>query len=276
MNHNDRLREPKRSEPILFAPFPLVVLIGFMLGLHAYRVIITGLFEDADLRLLDLTAFVPARFAIWLGLTDVQAVLADVAGSSAATRGLRLALFQAFVVEGETKPWTIVSYSLLHAGWEHVIFNALWMLAFGSPVMHRFGVMRFLLFFAVTAAAAAAFHALFNAADVAVLVGASGAVSGLTAAALRFAIGSTGFGGQNTGWLAPAAPLLQALQNRNVMMFIIVWFGINLLTGLGVPMGAGADVRIAWEAHVGGFLAGLLLFSAFDPIRLQNHGLRQT
>ncbi len=270
MTDHDSLGKTQRSEPILFAPLSLIVLIGFMLGLHAYRVLVPGLFEDADVRFLDLTAFVPARFSIWIGLTSVSDVVAGIAASPPATKGLRVALFQAFVADGAANPWTLISYALLHASWEHVIFNSLWMLAFGSPVMHRFGVVRFLLFFAVTAAAAAAFHALFNRADVAVLVGASGAVSGLTAAALRFAVGVNGFGGERSGWLAPAAPLVQALQNRNVMVFIIVWFGINLLAGLGVPVGTGTEVRIAWEAHVGGFLAGLLLFAAFDPIRVQH------
>ncbi|MGL4634847.1 MAG: rhomboid family intramembrane serine protease [Beijerinckiaceae bacterium] len=263
-------KEPPRSEPVLFAPMPLVVLIGFMLGLHTYRVFVPGLFEDTDIAFLNTTAFVPARFSLWAGLASVQDILTDIAASSPSMRGLRQALFQAFVADGSAKPWTMISYSLLHANWEHVIFNCLWMLAFGSPVMHRFGVTRFLLFFAVTAAAAAIFHAFFNQTDVAVLVGASGAVSGLTAAALRFAIGNNGFGGRQSNWMSPAEPLMKALQNKGVIVFILVWFGINLLAGIGIPVGTGTDVRIAWEAHVGGFLAGLLLFAAFDPVGSQN------
>ena len=64
----------------------------------------------------------------------------------------------------------------------------------------------------------------------------------------------------------PAAPLLVALRNPRVLTFLVVWFGLNLLFGLGsVPL-AGESQTVAWEAHVGGFLAGLLLFSAFDPV----------
>jgi membrane associated rhomboid family serine protease len=237
-----------------------------MLGLHAYRAFVLGLFEDADIRFLDWLAFVPARFSIAAGLVDIQAVQAEITAAVDTIQPLKRYLFSTFVADGETNHWTVVTYALLHASWEHVMVNCLWMLAFGAPVMQRFGILRFFAFFAVTAGLAAVFHAFFNPADVSVLVGASGAVSGLTAAALRFAIGPQGFGAGPDTWHRPAAPLSIALRDRRVLIFIAVWFGINLLAGLGIPLG-GSDARIAWEAHVGGFLAGLLLFSAFDPVR---------
>ncbi|MGL4242190.1 MAG: rhomboid family intramembrane serine protease, partial [Beijerinckiaceae bacterium] len=184
-------------------------------------------------------------------------------------RPLKRFLAQAFLRDGSGAPWTLVTYAFLHAGWEHVIFNSLWLLVFGSPVMRRFGILRFALFFAVTAAAAAVLHALVSPLDVSVLVGASGAVSGLTAAALRFAFAGAEFGmGFGPHVIRqPAPPLLVALSDRRVMIFVAVWFGLNLLAGLGIPVGGATDARIAWEAHVGGFLAGLLLFPLFDPIR---------
>ena len=64
----------------------------------------------------------------------------------------------------------------------------------------------------------------------------------------------------------PAAPLLVALRNPRVLIFLGVWFGLNLLFGLGSLTLTGEDEVVAWQAHVGGFLAGLLLLSAFDPI----------
>jgi membrane associated rhomboid family serine protease len=64
----------------------------------------------------------------------------------------------------------------------------------------------------------------------------------------------------------PAAPLLVTLRNPRVIAFLAVWFGFNLLFGLGsLPVIADGQ-SVAWQAHVGGFLAGLLLFSAFDPV----------
>ncbi len=256
---------PPQPEPALFAPTALLVLISFMIGLHAYRAFVLGLFEDGDIRLLDLTAFVPARLSVAIGWTDLASLQAEVAAATSG-RELRQYLFNAFVSDGDPNHWTLVTYAFLHAGWEHVIFNSLWMLAFGAPVMQRFGMIRFFGFFAATAAFAAFFHAVFNANDVAVLVGASGAVSGLTAAALRFAVGPNGFSVGPQTRLQPAMPLVLALQDRRVMIFIAIWFGINLLAGLGLPVGGG-DARIAWEAHVGGFLAGLLLFPLFDPVK---------
>jgi membrane associated rhomboid family serine protease len=262
----DQPLPPARSEPAVFAPTALLVLIGFMLGLHAYRAFVLGLFEDADIRFLDWLAFVPARFSIAVGLADLSTVQTQIAAAADTIRPLKQYLFSTFVADGETNHWTIVTYALLHASWEHVVFNCLWMLTFGAPVMQRLGVLRFFAFFAVTAGLAAIFHAVFNPSDVSVLVGASGAVSGLTAAALRFAVGPHGFGADPEALHLPAAPLSQALRDRRVLIFIAVWFGINLLAGLGIPLG-GTDARIAWEAHVGGFLAGLLLFSVFDPVR---------
>ncbi len=260
----DRPDPAPRPEPILLAPRPLIILLGLLLAIHAIRSFAFGLYEEEDIRLLDVTAFVPARFSLWIGLADPAAVLETLTEGSRQTQELRSLLHQLFVAPGGAAPWTLVTYAFLHGSWEHVIVNSLWMLAFGSPVMKRFGVARFFAFFAVTAAAAAAFHALLNPTDVAVLVGASGAVSGLTAAAVRFAIGPGLLSGR-ADWRRPAAPLTEALRDRQVLIFVVVWFGINLLAGLGAPFG-GEGMRIAWEAHVGGFVAGLLLFSLFDPL----------
>jgi membrane associated rhomboid family serine protease len=255
---------PARREPAILAPIPL--LIAFMIGVHAYRALVLGLFEDVDLGLLDTTAFVPARFALRLGLTDMDTILSAIMTGEATVRPVRLLLFRLFVEEGDLFSWTLVTYAFLHASWEHVIFNCLWLLAFGAPVIRRFGTARFVGFFAATAAAAALFHMAFNMLDVSVLVGASGAVSGLTAAAIRFAIGS--HGSVERQITLPAAPLTVALRDKRVLMFIGVWFAINLIGGLGVPFGGGGEsLRIAWEAHIGGFLAGLILFRLFDPVR---------
>jgi membrane associated rhomboid family serine protease len=259
------------QEPALLAPTALLVLIAFMIGVHTYRVYALGLFEVGDIRFLDVTAFVPARFSIWLGLLSSADVVHDLASASPDMVWLRRTLYQAFVAKGEAVPWTLITYAFLHGSWEHVIFNCLWLLAFGTPVIRRFGTMRFMLFFCVTAAISSAFHAIFNLADVSVLVGASGSVSALTAAALRFAMGQgfAGLGRSHENWTYPAKPLSLALRDSQVLIFIAVWFGINLLGGLGVPLGGGDGLKIAWEAHVGGFFAGLLLFSFFDPVKLQ-------
>jgi len=70
----------------------------------------------------------------------------------------------------------------------------------------------------------------------------------------------------------PAAPLTSSLQDPRVLAFLLVLFGVNLLFGLGSISMAGVEQAIAWQAHIGGFLAGLLAFAAFDPIPISTGG----
>ena len=60
--------------------------------------------------------------------------------------------------------------------------------------------------------------------------------------------------------------LFQALRNPRVLAFLAVWFGINIVFGIGAIAVGSAEQSVAWQAHIGGFLAGLLLFSLFDPV----------
>ena len=57
-----------------------------------------------------------------------------------------------------------------------------------------------------------------------------------------------------------------ALRDPRIMTFVAVWFGINILFGLGSMSLTGEAQSVAWQAHIGGFLAGLLLFRLFDPV----------
>jgi membrane associated rhomboid family serine protease len=64
----------------------------------------------------------------------------------------------------------------------------------------------------------------------------------------------------------PALSLLRALRNTRVLGFLAVWFGINIIFGVG-SIAIGTDgASVAWQAHIGGFFAGLFLFSLFDPV----------
>ena len=60
--------------------------------------------------------------------------------------------------------------------------------------------------------------------------------------------------------------MTRALRNGRVLGFLAVWFGVNIIFGVG-SIAIGADgASVAWQAHIGGFFAGLLLFSLFDPV----------
>jgi membrane associated rhomboid family serine protease len=81
-------------------------------------------------------------------------------------------------------------------------------------------------------------------------------------------------GGPLRGWgsaandnQVPAIPLTGLLRDTRVVAVIVVWFGVNLIFGLGSAAIIGTDQPVAWQAHVGGFLAGLLLFGLFDSAR---------
>ena len=169
------------------------------------------------------------------------------------------------------KIWTFVTYSLLHANLTHLGFNVLWLLPFGSALARRFGAVRFFLFMAVTAVAGALAHLVTHEHAVAPMIGASASVSGTMAAAIRFAFVRGSFlsfsrGDADEAAKVPALSLARALRNPRVLAFLLVWFGVNLIFGIG-SIAIGADgASVAWQAHIGGFFAGLVLFSLFDPV----------
>jgi len=234
-------------EPILNVPAVVVVVLVVLATVHAARAWLLP--DDIDRALVWTLAFVPARY-----------------DAGAFTDGILPGGWGAEL-------WTFFTYALLHADWTHFGFNAIWLLAFASPVARRFGALRFLLFFAVTIAAGALAYLLAHAGAMAPMIGASAGISGMMGAAARFVFepgGSLDMWHGDRGYAdrVPAAPLLVALRNPRVVTFVAVWFGLNLLFGLGsISLMVGENQSIAWEAHVGGFLAGLMLFSAFDPVQ---------
>lgn len=228
-------------EPIFNVPGVLVATLAALILIHAVRSLLS---QDADIEVLLLFAFIPARYD--------SNILANAAWPGGVGADI----------------WTFVTYSLLHADWMHLMFNSVWLLAFGTPLARRFGTVRFLAFFAVTAAAGALAHLATHFGQMVPMVGASGAISGAMSGAMRFAFqrgGPLTFGGSHS-YRVPALSLADSFRDPRVLAFLAVWFGLNLLFGLGSVSLTGNDQPVAWQAHVGGFLAGLLLFSWFDPV----------
>jgi membrane associated rhomboid family serine protease len=160
---------------------------------------------------------------------------------------------------------SIITYSLLHGSIPHLVVNMIWLAAFGSPLANRLGTLRFLAFWALTCVAAVALHYVLHMLDQSPLVGASGAVSGMMGAAARFGFridrshGKAAFSGA-------ALPIAVCLRSRTVVTFLSIWMAINLVTGL-FSFAPGIDDRIAWEAHIGGFLAGFFGIDWIDRRR---------
>ncbi len=231
-------------EPIFNIPMPVAMIAAAMVAVHLFRLTLS---PQQDIEFLLSYAFIPAR----LDATNLLGY--------AFPGGLW----------GEYRMF--ITHAFIHADWGHLLMNGGWLIVFGSAVAWRFGALRFFLFYAMLCAAGAATHWLFHQGEVSPLIGASGAISGLTGAAFRFVFASgrfPGFGQGHEGFQQPAIPLLAALRDRRVLMLAGVYIGLNLLTGaLALPMFGAEGGSIAFEVHIGGFLAGLLFFSAFDPIK---------
>jgi membrane associated rhomboid family serine protease len=252
-------------QPALNIPAPVAWLALALVAIHAIRAFGLDLYAQGDIALLKELAVVPARLAMAFGLTDRDAIDAAILAEPPQQQAMSSVLARTFLDDGGMRPWSLIGHAFLHGGFDHAIINALWLVIFGTPVYRRMGLVRFALLFAVTAAGGALLFVVLQPTSVAILVGASGAISGLTAAAVRFVFTGPGLLDVGHGRVdRPAPPLVVALMDRRVAIFVGVWFAINLLTGLGAPLGG---AQIAWQAHVGGFLAGLFLFALFDPVR---------
>ncbi|HEX4304323.1 MAG TPA: rhomboid family intramembrane serine protease [Rhizomicrobium sp.] len=137
-------------------------------------------------------------------------------------------------------------------------FTCVWLLAFGSAVARRFGAAAFLGFFLLCGLGAAAiFIALCWGQNIG-MVGASGALSGLVAAASRFM--RIGAAPEDDAPEPPFAPL----HSPQVFAFGAVWLVASLTLGdIGAGL-SGASQAFVWQPLVGGYLAGLLLSGPFE------------
>lgn len=163
-------------------------------------------------------------------------------------QGMSLAFSPASLWRGDWWPGLLTSM-FLHANWGHVAMNALGVFAFAPPVARLMpgarGVVGFLAFYLATGLAGAAGYGLVHPDTFDPLVGASGAVFGLTGAALRLL-------GRRDG-------SLRSLGDRRFLVMAAVIMAVNAGAGL-IGLAPGAEgARIAWEAHAFGFIAGALL-----------------
>lgn len=225
---------PSREPPIFNLPTGILVALGLICGIYALQEFV-------------LSAALNQWVAVEFGFSPIR-YLYPLSEQSLAWL------------------WSPVSYSLLHGSFEHLAFNGLWLAAFGTPVCRRIGELRFVLFWIVSSVAAAALHAAVNWGEPSLMVGASGVISALMGAACRFAFGDRQRNlARLTGLEPPLLSVGQALADRTVRVFIIVWFLGNVAIALGLPMLGADSASIAWDAHIGGFLLGFFCLSLFDP-----------
>lgn len=225
-----------QREPIFNVPGVVLWLLLSFLAVHLLR---WALPAEQDAWLTAALAFIPAR----------------VSGMAADLPGGRLAVVTSFL-----------THQFVHGDLAHLIINSAWLLAFGTPVARRTDAARFLAFFLLCGVAGALLYLAVNGAIPILVVGASGAISGLMGAAFRFLFLGIADGGRLALAGARTTPLMslgQTLSDRRILIAVAGWTVLNVLLAWGAA-GLTESAGIAWEAHLGGFYAGLLLYGFFD------------
>jgi membrane associated rhomboid family serine protease len=202
---------------------------------------------------------VPPSVAIFaIVLTGVYAALEAAPDAIAVWANERFGLSPERLFAGADAPGgllgalaPLLTHMLIHASLPHLLFNLLWLLVFGAPVARRLrSAGRFGLFFALSGAAGGLFFSIFHPNDATLLVGASGGITGLLGGVVRFAF-------HPSGTILP-------LRDRSVLTWTALVILLNAtIPVIGPPLAAG-EAPIAWQAHIGGFLFGLLAFPLFD------------
>lgn len=215
---------PPKGPPVFNMPPIVTWTIGAIVLAHLARMIVS---EEAEFFLFSKLAYIPVRFASEGGIQDD--------------------LWATFL--------SPIGYTLLHADFMHLFMNMAFLAAFGSVVARRMSEAWFLFLYVVTAIAGVLCLQLLSPESVAVVIGASAAVSGMVGAVAAVAFRRK-----------PNSPPLPRPFNepRNAAMFILVWIVLSVVFGLIPGAAFGIEGRIAWEAHLGGFAIGALIMPFLD------------
>jgi membrane associated rhomboid family serine protease len=236
--------EPKRPppqprEPIVNVPTVVLAVVGTLIAIHA---LIWLMGDEGQVWMRYALSFNPVRLS-----RDVP---------FAAPQGAAV--------------WSFLTYALAHQDVYHLGSNCIWLLIFSTPLSRRLGVGRYLIFLFFSAIAGAAAMLPLHWGTVIFVVGASACVSATLAAVIpimfapgfRMASGHT-IDHQKLRVLRPR----ELLQNSGALAFAAVFLVMTLFTGATMAIAGTAFLEersIAWEAHLGGFIAGLILFYLLD------------
>ncbi|KQP50771.1 rhomboid family intramembrane serine protease [Methylobacterium sp. Leaf108] len=268
---------PRQSRvPVFNMPGVVSAAIGILVAIHALREFVLP--DTWDLAVLLDLALIPGRWTVAMDPSQAEALVAAASArvSDASTLDAYVSFARYIAADPAAMPWTFATYALLHGSWMHLVFNSVWLAAFGSPVARRCGTLRFCLLALAGAVAGAVLHLLLDPMSLAPLIGASASVSALMAAAARFVFQPPPLiSPAAPPWQIPVPPPLQTipelLRNRTAVVFLVIWLATNLLFGvIALPLGADGS-SIAWDAHLGGFVIGFFLLPLIDrrrrPIR---------
>lgn len=161
------------------------------------------------------------------------------------------ALSAGFPPGGEASFFT---HMFLHGGWGHFLVNMWTLLIFGDNIEDVMGPWRFTVFYLTCGLAALFTHVFFSPASTIPVVGASGAIAGVLGAYFLLYPHAR----VTTLVLLVFIPLVFDLP---ALVYLGIWFLVQLASGLSALGDEGAG--IAWWAHLGGFIAGVLLLPLF-------------
>jgi len=191
-----------------------------------------------------------ARSVCELGLVPGE-LLGTAAPGTATPLGRGLAC----VVDPEPSYSTLVTSMFMHGGWFHLIGNMMFLWVFGNNIEDAMGHVRFGVFYVVSGLAAAAAQLAVNPASTVPMVGASGAVSGVLGAYLLLYPHARIYTLVFLGFFATTIQL-------PAYVMLGYWIVLQVLGGL--PSLAGVEGGVAFFAHIGGFVAGLVLVKLLE------------
>jgi membrane associated rhomboid family serine protease len=153
---------------------------------------------------------------------------------------------------------TVFSSMFMHGGWLHLAGNMLYLWIFGDNVEDRLGHLKFLLFYLLCGIGATLAQVAFTANSNIPNLGASGAIAGVLAAYLI---------------LFPKGQV-RVLMGRGIvpmpaLMVIGLWIALQFINGVGSITESAETGGVAYMAHIGGFVAGLVLTFVFGGRRAQ-------
>ncbi len=157
-------------------------------------------------------------------------------------------------------PWmTVFTSMFMHGGWMHLIGNMLYLWIFGDNVEDSMGHGRFVVFYLLCGIAAVLAQALPDPSSTIPMIGASGAISGVLGAYLLL---------YPHARVLVAIPLGFYLHTMRIPagLVLVLWFGLQLLSSAMAQPGQGG---VAFRAHIGGFIAGMILIPLFKQRRVR-------
>ncbi|MDH7599207.1 MAG: rhomboid family intramembrane serine protease [Sedimentisphaerales bacterium] len=154
--------------------------------------------------------------------------------------------------------WPFLTSMFLHGGWGHIIGNMWTLWIFGDNVEDRMGGVRFLLFYLATGIVAGLTHWMINPHSTIPTIGASGAIAGVLGAYFLLFPYST---------VITLIPILlwPLFIEVPAVVYLFVWFASQVFSGTLAWFAPANAAGVAWWAHVGGFVAGMVLHRPFLP-----------